>query len=126
MRRYYEAELIPQCIAMGISYDEFWSLTPRTLNVCLEGYKLRRKIEDEKSWLLGGYVFDAVSLAVNNSFRKKGQKAKSYFEVVDKPFLKELAQNSGEITEDEKNKRLEALKAQLHIMKTNFDIKHGK
>lgn len=89
----------------------------------MEGYKLRRKIEDEKSWLLGGYVFQAVSISLGNAFRKKNQKAKDYFEIVEKPFLDTI--DKKEVTEDEKQKYLDAVMASLHIMQNNYDIKHG-
>lgn len=109
---------------MGITYDEFWTLNPRKIKVIYEGYKLRRKIEDEKAWMLGGYIFQAVSVSLGNAFRKKNQKAKSYFEIVEKPFLAEL--DKREMSEEEKQKRLDALMASLHVMQNNFEIKHGK
>lgn len=90
----------------------------------MEGYKLRRKIEDEKAWLLGGYVFNAVSIALGNSFRKKSQKAKDFFEVVEKPFLDSIDRK--EPTEDDKQKYLDAVMASLHVMQNNFEIKHGE
>lgn len=90
----------------------------------MEGYKLRRKIEDEKDWLLGGYVFNAVSIALGNSFRKKSQKAKDFFEVVEKPFLDSIDRK--EPTEDDKQKYLNAVMASLHVMQNNFEIKHGE
>lgn len=120
----YEKDLLPRCLAMGIGYDEFWTLNPRKLSVIVEGYKLRRKIEDEKAWLLGGYTFQAVSIAVGNAFRKKNTKAKSYFELVEKPFLENLGNE--EMSEAEKAKRLNALMASLHVMQNNFNLKHGK
>lgn len=109
---------------MGISYEEFWTLNPRKINALFEGYKLRRKIEDEKSWLLGGYMFHAVSVSLGNAFRKKNQKAESYFEALDAPFLSKVEET--EMSESEKQKRLDALMAGLHIMQGNFEIKHGK
>ena len=90
----------------------------------MEGYKLRRKIEDEKAWLLGGYVFHAVSIALGNQFRKKSQKAKDFFEVVEKPFLDTI--DKKEATEEDKQKYLDAVMASLHIMQNNFDLKHGE
>lgn len=109
---------------MGISYEEFWTLNPRKLKVLTEGYKLRRKIEDEKSWLLGGYIFQAVSLSIGNSLRKRNQKAKDYFEIVEKPFLDAL--DKKEPTEDDKQRYLNAVMASLHIMQNNFELKHGE
>ena len=114
MRRRWEKELLPQCLAMGIGYDEFWTLNPRKLAVLTEGYKLRRKIEDEKAWLLGGYMFQAVSVSLGNAFRKKSEKAKSYFDIVEKPFLDNI--DKPEPTEEEKQKYINAFMASLHIM----------
>lgn len=115
--------MIPSVLAMGIGYEEFWESTPRKLNVIIEGYKIKRKIEDEQQWYLGGYVFEAVSIAVGNAFRKKNQKAQSYFELLDKPFFKSAEL---ELSEDEKQRQIDALMARLHTMESNFNIKHGK
>lgn len=109
---------------MGIGYDEFWTLNPRKLNVIIEGYRLKRQIEDEKAWYLGGYVFEAVSIALGNAFRKKNQKAKSYFEVLDKQFLKHKEMT--ELTEEEKQQKLDLLVAGLRIKQTNFELNHRK
>ena len=119
----YEAEVIPNVIAMGIGYEEFWKLTPRKLNVIIEGYKIKRKVEDEKQWFLGGYMFEAVSIALGNAFRKKNQKANTYFELQDKPFLSKAQE---ELTEEEKQKQFDAFMASLHVMQTNFNLSHGK
>lgn len=118
----YEAEMIPNCIAMGIGYNDFWKLTPRQLNVIIEGYKVMRKTEDEKQWFLGGYMYSAVSIALGNAFRKKNQKEKTYFELLDKPFLSSLPE---ELTEDEKQKQLDKLMASLTTMEANFNLSHN-
>ena len=41
-------------------------MNPRILEPILEGYKLKRKIIDENQWLIGGYIFDAVSIEIGN------------------------------------------------------------
>lgn len=110
---------------MGLSYDDFWALTPRKLNVILDGYKLKRKTEDEKHWILGGYVFEAVSLAMGNAFRKKNQKPKSYFEILDKPFFTNINNVDG-MSEEEIQKKRELLMAQLRTKQSNFELTHGK
>lgn len=111
---------------MGISYDTFWSLNPRKLNILIEGYKLERKIKDEESWMLGGYVFQAVSVSLGNAFRKKNTKAQSYFEVLDKPFLNNIEKNNEEMSEEEIQRYRDAFMASLHVMQNNFNLKHGK
>lgn len=117
--------MLPYSLALGIGYDEFWALNPRKLNVILEGFKLKRQMRDEEAWMLGGYVFQAVSISLGNAFRKKNQKAESYFEVLDKPFLKN-AEEGQEISEKTKQKYIDALMAGLHTMKNNFELNHGK
>lgn len=119
----YEKDVIPNVIPMGVSYREFWSFTPKELDVTIEGYKNIRKVEDEKQWFLGGYMFHAVSFALGNAFRKKNEKPRSYFELLEKPLL---SNNPEELTEEEKQKYTDALLANLHIMETNFNLSHGK
>lgn len=111
-------------MAMGVSYEEFWRLTPRRVNVIVEAYKLKRHIEDEKAWLLGDYIFDAVSLALSNAFRKKGSKPKEYLEVVNQPILKRISEERDEnnLTESEKKEKTELLFKNLEIMAANYKI----
>lgn len=113
---------------MGVSYDEFWHLTMRSLRVISEGYKLRRKEQDTMNWLQGGYIFDGVSLALANAFKKKGQKAKEYFKEVKEPFLSREISNGSEMTEKEKKTMTEQLFTNLEIQMANFNLrkKSGK
>jgi hypothetical protein len=127
LRRKYEKELAPQILAMGVSLSEFWEMNPHSIEVILDGYKLKRKIADEQQWLLGGYVFSAVSTAMGNAFRKKNTKAKSYFEEVEKPFLSNIdKKTSAGLSEEEIQRRRELLMAQLRTKQSNFELKHGK
>lgn len=128
MRRRYEAELIPQAIAMGISYEEFWKLNLRSFNVIAKGYNLRKKEQDAMMWLQGGYIFDAVSLAVGNAFRKKGQRPKEYFKVLKEPFLSQSIKDESNMTESEKKNMTEQLFHNLEIQMANFNLqkKSGK
>ncbi len=126
MRRRYEAELIPHMMAIGISYNEFWTLNPRKIKVIVEGYRLQRQVRDEEYWMLGGYIFDAVSLAMGNSFRKKGQKPKEYFETIKEPILKrETEKNSEVMSELEKRQKTELLFKNLEIMAANHRLSQG-
>lgn len=109
---------------MGVSHNEFWTLNPRKLNVIVDGYKLRRKVIDEEQWMLGGYVNQAVEIALANAFRKKNEKAKQYFNVLDKPALRDIDKEG--ISEEEKKKKLDMLMASLHVMQSNFNLTHGK
>lgn len=127
MTEKFEAELLPTCLAMGITYEYFWELNPRKLTPIAEGYKLRKKALDEQQWLLGGYIFEAVSLAMGNAFRKKGSKAKSYFDELKKPLFSDIdKRDENNMTEEEKKKRTETLFTNLEIMAANFNMKSKK
>ena len=111
-------------MAMGISYDDFWKLNPRKIKVVMEAYKLRRKIKDEEMWLFGNYTFAAVQTAIGNAFRKKGQKPKSYFEVMEEPNLSHSEKDKNGLTEYEKKQKTELLFKNLEIMAANFNLTH--
>ena len=78
--------------------------------------------------MLGGYVFDAVSIALGNAFRKKGAKPKEYFEVVQDPVLKRIDEKVDEnnLTEEEKKEKTELFFQNLEIMAANHRLSHGK
>lgn len=125
MTEKFEKELLPTCIAMGISYEYFWELNPRKLKPILEGYRLKKKTIDEQQWMLGGYVFEAVSLAMGNAFRKKGQKPRGYFSELKQPFLKDIElKDENNMTEEEKRIKTERLFTNLEIMAANYNMKH--
>jgi hypothetical protein len=107
---------------MGYSYWDFWNMNPRILEPILEGYKLKRKIIDENQWLMGGYVFEAVSIAIGNMAKKKGQKPNNYFEEIKKPALQAINSDNGELTEEEKQRRLDLLMAGLRVKQANFEL----
>lgn len=79
-------------------------------------------------WLQGGYIFDAVSLAVGNAFRKKGQRQKEYFKVLKEPFLSQSIKDESNMTESEKKNMTEQLFHNLEIQMANFNLqkKSGK
>lgn len=97
-------------------------MNPRILEPILEGYKLKRKIIDENQWLLGGYIFEAVSIALGNMAKKKGQKPDNYFEEIKRPALQSINTNNGKLTEEEKQKRLDLLVAGLRVKQANFEL----
>lgn len=105
---------------MGYSYWEFWDMNPKILKPILEGYKLKRKIIDEDQWLLGGYIFEAVTIAIGNMFRKRSQKPQSYFDAVKKPTLN--AVKNSEMSEAEKQRQLDRLMAGLRTKQANFEL----
>ena len=124
----YEKELLPQMMAMGVTYDEFWTLNPRKINVIVEGHKLKRQVIDEQNWMLGDYVFGAVSIALGNAFRKKGVQPKEYFKEIPQPISRRILDVPDEngLTEAEKKQKTELLFKNLEIMAANHRLNKGK
>ena len=73
---------MPKIIPLGTSYDDFWHLNPRKINVMVKAYNEAKKIEIRQANMLlhleGMYFADALLATVGNMFRGKGQKAFEY------------------------------------------------
>lgn len=55
-----------------MGYDVFWRLTPRLLRAFVDADRLRKRELEVEMFVQGRYMFDAVSLALANGFRKQG------------------------------------------------------
>lgn len=111
--------------AMGISLQEFKHLTPKKLEYCLKGYKIRQKMQDEDMWHMGVYIQYAVSFAVEHCLF--GDKAKSKYPempLLQKNEQKRDADDYSNLSEEEKIKKTQELFMQLEIMGANFNLNH--
>ena len=63
-----------------MTYDQFWFGDPWMARSYREAYVERRKEENTRDWLQGAYIYNAVSTALANAFRKKGAQAVDYIE----------------------------------------------
>lgn len=85
---------------MGVSWDEFWKMTPRILNAIQKGYQERMEYQDFLNWMAGNYTLSALSTAIDAAMN--GKKAKAEYE--DKPllpvYIKEMS-----MTEEEREER---------------------
>lgn len=79
-------------LAIGVSYDLFWHLTPKKLESFYKADEIKRKRRDEEAWFQGMYFASAIDSTICNAFRD-GQKEK----YANKPFLQDLG-----ISEEEK------------------------
>ena len=62
----------------GMTYEQFWLGDPWIAWYYRKAYMERRKAENHRDWLLGAYVYKAISTAIGNAFRKKGQRPEDY------------------------------------------------
>lgn len=83
-------------IPLGTTYNDFWQLNPRIINVMVEAYNESKKNEIRQANMLyhleGMYFMDALLATVGNMFRGRGQKA---FEYPDEPITLDLEYEKG-------------------------------
>lgn len=54
---------------IGVDYDLFWKLTPKTLAPFVKAFHLQQKREDEQAWLHGVYVRQAILSAMSKDVK---------------------------------------------------------
>ena len=83
-------------IPLGTTYNDFWQLNPRIINVMVEAYNESKKNEIRQANMLyhleGMYFMDALLATVGNMFRGRGQKA---FEYPEEPITLDLEYEKG-------------------------------
>lgn len=50
---------------MGVSYDLFWTLNPKSLSPFIKAFRLQQEHEDTKMWIQGQYILMAIGSAMN-------------------------------------------------------------
>lgn len=83
-------------IPLGTTYNDFWQLNPRIINVMVEAYNESKKNEIRQANMLyhleGKYFMDALLATVGNMFRGRGQKV---FEYPDEPITLDFEYEKG-------------------------------
>jgi FixJ family two-component response regulator len=65
---------------MGMTYEQYWEMSPSLVIAYRKAYKLKREIANEQAWLQGLYVYDAFAVCMANAFAKRGAKKVDYLE----------------------------------------------
>lgn len=89
-----------------MTYEQFWTGDPWMTRAYSQAHLLKRKMANEDSWILGGYIARAVSVAISNSFSKHG--GAKYLNEPLKIFPKTEAEEAAEVREN-KRKLIEYL-----------------
>lgn len=120
----FENEWFPSAYQIGISWQEFWKLNPRIINLMVEGYKKRKEEEMRQqnviAHLQGQYMAEALLSTVGNMFKKKTQKPHEYPK---KPY--EFGSEKP-LTQTEIQRQREQFVAQFEAMRVNFELQKGK
>lgn len=111
--------MIPS-LALGISEELFWTLSPSRLYPYLEADKRKQEKRDLEMWRMGFYVKNAVAVAIDKVLNGR----KSTLEYMDKPLLAQVkeSQQEVELSEDEKMRQVEALFMSLETISTNSKL----
>ena len=98
---------MPKVIPLGTTYDDFWSLNPRKINVMVDAYNEQKKNEIRTQNMLfhleGMYFADALLATVGNMFRGRGQKT---FEYPKEPYTLDLEYEDGLDMSDDDNVKI--------------------
>ena len=100
-------DLLPYYLSIGVPYDVFMSSCPKELNAFVIAYKNKRKIEDERDWMLGQYVLSAFATVISGAFSKN-----SSMKYVEHPFLQDIEANEESEDSSESNEMLAAAEFQ--------------
>lgn len=103
-------------MSIGVPYDVFWYGDYCALKYYEKVYLAQRKLHNEEMWMMGMYAYQGVQIAINNSFRGKGQQAQNY---PDKPFkfFKPTPEEEKAEAEETRKRIIENLSA----IKADFD-----
>ena len=71
-------ENFPFYLSIGMSSAEYWDGDPSLARYFREAYRLRQEQDDHKAWQQGLYIYEGLTAALSNMFRKKGSVAASY------------------------------------------------
>lgn len=52
---------LPHALMIGVDYDLFWTLTPKTLSPFIKAFSLRQQYDDFLAWQQGKYIQLAVA-----------------------------------------------------------------
>ena len=100
----------------GAGREEALEHSPRELWCYEDAFKLREKYDDRVAYYQGYYNYTAFSLTLSNAFRKKNTKPEPWLKM---PILQEIEEKNRPLTEEEKQKQVDAHFRKLEIMAFN-------
>ena len=112
---------------LGMSYDEYWTCSPKRYRAYREAHKLRTEQRNQEMWLQGFYVYKAIETALHNqpAFATKPVKPVNYLE---EPIrITPLSEEEKRAKEDEENeKKLKDFTNYLTQLQKRWENKHGR
>lgn len=56
-----ENNTLPYALMIGVEYDLFWTLNPKSLSPFIKAFSLRQKYDDSVAWQSGAYIRMAIA-----------------------------------------------------------------
>ena len=106
------------CIVAGMTATEFWDSYPCEIIPYLDAHKIRQKENDERDFAMYHYIANALSVTLNNAFRKKGSKP---VKLLEKSFRDKYEEEHRVLTEDEEQAAVATLFFNLGEMQRKFE-----
>lgn len=91
-----------------MTYEQYWYGDVWLVEAFLKADKVRQERMNAEAWLQGVYFYDAISTALHNFSRKKGEKPKEY---ASEPY--DIGKKKREKSEAEKQKEAERERTRL-------------
>jgi hypothetical protein len=67
MWEHIEEEILPNALMIGVQYELFWTLDPKSLAPFIKAFVLKQKYDDTCSWQLGMYIQQAIVACFSKS-----------------------------------------------------------
>lgn len=62
-------EILPQALMIGVDYDLFWTLNPKSLKPFIKAFELSEKQEDMIAWRSGMYIKLAIGSLLSKEIK---------------------------------------------------------
>lgn len=58
-------DILPNALMIGVNYDLFWSLNPKSLSPFIKAFNLKQEYDDWMAWRNGLYIQMAIGSVLN-------------------------------------------------------------
>jgi len=77
--------VLPYALMIGVDYDLFWSLNPKSFQPFVKAFQLRQEYDDMVAWLNGMYVKRAIASSLNKEAKYPNHPMMSKPKLVEMP-----------------------------------------
>lgn len=122
MRDWIENEFLVPALAYNIDYNLFWTLTPRTLNICLSAKRKaianEQNMTDMRNFQLGSYMMYAIAQCLSTK-RQSIYPKKPLYQISESDL-----KGAKEYTEEQKEMLRKIYVQQLERMRKDYQKRH--